>query len=69
VLLLGKVQPDPCFADIRLTLAQGQPLGENRFAEAMCKAAGVRRNNGQRGRPITGKDEAAIPLMQSGFGF
>lgn len=60
---------DEAIADIRLALAQGLPLGENRFAEAMCKAAGVRHSHGRRGRPDRGIDEAAIPPTQSGFGF
>jgi putative transposase len=31
-------------ADIRLALLQGQPLGSDRFSEAMCAATGIRRS-------------------------
>ena len=34
---------DDALADIRLALAQGQPLGSERFSEMMCAAVGVRR--------------------------
>ena len=60
---------DEAIADIRLALAQGRPLSENRFAEAMCKAAGIRHCHGHRGRPTRSIDEVAIPRTQSGFGF
>ncbi len=38
-------------ADIRLAIAQGQPLGNDRFKEAVCAATGVRRAQAQLGRP------------------
>ena len=37
---------DAAVAEIRLALAQSQPLGESRFAEAICKAAVVVRIHG-----------------------
>lgn len=60
---------DAAAADIRLALALGQPLGENRFAEAICKAAGVRRAQTRRGRPLAPRDNNTMPPAQRGFGF
>lgn len=42
---------DDAQGDIRLALGQGQPLGNERFAEALCAAAGTRRLQARRGRP------------------
>jgi putative transposase len=38
-------------ADIRRAIAQGQPLGNERFKEAVCAATGVRCAQVRRGRP------------------
>ena len=43
---------DAALSDIRLALAQGQPLGSERFSEIMCAAVGVRRAQRRPGRPI-----------------
>lgn len=56
-------------ADIRLALTQGQPLGNNRFSESLCEAAGVRRTQARRGRPTKQASDAPIPGEQTGFGF
>lgn len=56
-------------ADIRLALGQGQPLGNNRFSASLCDAAGVRRTQARRGRPVKSTDEAANLEQQTGFGF
>lgn len=56
-------------ADIRLGLGPGQPLGNNRFSASLCDAAGVRRTQARRGRPVKSIDEAANPEEQTGFGF
>ena len=55
--------------DIRLALAQGQPLGSERFSEIMCAAAGVRRAQKRPGRPIVKHDQNAGVEAQSEFGF
>ena len=59
---------DEAVAEIRLALAQSQPLGESRFAEAICKAARVRHCPARRGRPPAQHDTAS-PLTQGGFEF
>jgi putative transposase len=56
-------------ADIRLALAQGQPLGSERFNEIMCAAAGVRRAQKRPGRPMVKHDQSARIEDQSEFGF
>jgi putative transposase len=38
-------------ADIRQALQLGMPVGNDRFADAICAKSGVRRNSGKRGRP------------------
>lgn len=61
---------DEALADIRLALAQGQPLGNEHFAEAICAAAGIRRVQARRGRPV--KPTAGTQGLdgeQTGFGF
>lgn len=60
---------DEAIADIRLALAQGQPLGESRFANSICQAAGVRRSQARRGRPNATDDAREASLNQIGFGF
>ncbi|MFH1818699.1 MAG: transposase [Pseudomonadota bacterium] len=60
---------DEAITDIRHALAQGQPLGESRFANIICQAAGVRRTNGQRGRPVEHDIASIVPESQRGFGF
>jgi hypothetical protein len=42
---------EEAIADIRSALLQGQPLGSEKFKEAMSAAAGARRTRPQRGRP------------------
>ena len=60
---------DEAIGDIRLALAQSQPLGDDRFAERICARVGVRRAKSKRGRP-PGKEPAACGMEgQTGFGF
>jgi putative transposase len=60
---------DAAIGDIRLALAQSQPLGDDCFAERICAKLGVRRANAKRGRPA-GKTRAAGGIEeQTGFGF
>jgi len=54
--------------NLRLVLMQGQPLGSERFKEAMSAAAGVRRTQTQRGRPVKLPDKTAVE-DQTDFGF
>lgn len=55
---------------IRLALAQGQPLGSDRFAEQLCAATGIRRTQSRRGRPPKPMDGAlGFDGEQTGFGF
>ena len=60
---------DAALADIRLALAQGQPLGSERFSEIMCAAAGVRRAQKKPGRPMIKRDQSERVEDQSDFGF
>jgi len=60
---------EEALADIRLALAQGQPLGSERFSEIMCAAVGVRRAQRRPGRPMTKRDLSARVEDQSDFGF
>ncbi len=61
---------DEALPDIRLALAQGQPLGNEKFSERLCQAAGVRRAQARRGRPARGQgDSGSIEDKQTGFGF
>lgn len=55
--------------DIRLALAQGQPLGSERFGEIMCAAAGVRRTQKRPGRPMVKLEQRASVEDQGEFGF
>jgi putative transposase len=57
-------------SEVREALKLGMPLGNERFAEAICARLGIRRNSGKRGR--TPSDEPALrtaPAEQQGFGF
>ncbi|WP_366504392.1 hypothetical protein, partial [Propionivibrio sp.] len=55
---------------IREALRLGMPLGSERFAESICRQLGIRRNTGQRGRPVTEKEAVTNPLPgQTDFGF
>lgn len=56
-------------ADIRLALAQGQPLGSERFSEIMCVAVGVRRARRRPGRPVAALDQSERVEDQTDFGF
>ncbi len=60
---------DEALADIRLALAQGQPLGSERFSEMMCAAVGVRRAQRRPGRPIVKHEQSEQVEDQSDFGF
>lgn len=58
--------------DIRQALQLGMPVGNDRFAEAICARLGIRHNSGKRGRPDTLKEAAnLLPQMlgQKDFGF
>lgn len=55
-------------AEIRSALLQGQPLGSEKFKDAMSEAAGVRRTRTQRGRPVKGPDTDQKD-KQPDFGF
>lgn len=55
--------------DIRLALAQSQPLGDDRFAERICATVGVRRADAKRGRPPGKGPLAGARDEQTGFGF
>ncbi len=56
-------------ADIRLSLAKGQPLGSERFSEIMCAAVGVRRAQRRPGRPMKEHDRNERVEDQGDFGF
>jgi putative transposase len=60
---------DDAIGDIRLALAQSQPLGDDRFAERICARVGVRRANAKRGRPPGEGRSADAMKDQTGFGF
>jgi putative transposase len=60
---------DAAIADIRLALAQGQPLGSERFIESMCAAVGARRAQRKPGRPMVKRDQSERVEDQSDFGF
>lgn len=68
---LFRPQLDAAAAEnIREALRLGMPLGNERFAEAVCKQLGIRRNTGQRGRPAREHDAICLTLPgQTGFGF
>jgi len=55
--------------NIRLALAQGQPLGSERFSEIMCEAVGVRRAQRKPGRPMIKREQNTQVEDQPDFGF
>ena len=60
---------EAALADIRVALAQGQPLGSERFSEIMCAAVGVRRAQRRPGRPMVKLEQSERVEDQSDFGF
>lgn len=60
---------DEAIADIRLSLSQGQPLGNDRFSDAMCAAAGIRRSRKRPGRLARVQDQTNGIETQTDFGF
>jgi putative transposase len=60
---------DDAIADIRLALAQGQPLGMDRFSDKICAATGIRRAQKGRGRPAGKADQSGDTETQNDFGF
>ena len=57
-------------SEVRQALKLGMPLGNERFAEAICARLGIRRNTGKRGRtPGDEADSRPARLEQQGFGF
>lgn len=61
---------DAATSDVREALKLGMPLGNERFAEAICARLGIRRNTGKRGRaPSVEPGERFMPVGQQGFGF
>lgn len=61
---------DEAIGEIRLALAQGQPLGSERFREVTCVATGVRRTQAGRGRPVKQQETNSKSRdEQSDFGF
>jgi len=59
--LFDHVLPDKTLADIRLALNQTQPLGNNRFYDAIEQATGQRRQAKPRGRPRNAVASGAPP--------
>ena len=55
--------------DIRLALAQGQPLGSERFSEIMCAAVGIRCAQRKPGRPMVKHEQSDRVEDPSDFGF
>lgn len=63
--LFDQVLPGKTINNIRLALNQTQPLGNDRFLDAIAKATGQRRETRPRGRPAKPRnDEAASPQTQ-----
>ncbi len=60
---------DEAIADIRVALAQGQPLGSSRFAEDISMATGIRRTRRRPGRPVNASNRASDAEAQVDFGF
>ncbi|MDO8311393.1 MAG: transposase [Sideroxyarcus sp.] len=60
---------EAALTDIRLALAQGQPLGSERFSEIMCAAVGVRRAQRKPGRPTNKDRPLGADETQTDFGF
>ena len=59
---------DDVIDDIRSAMAQGRPLGADKFKEAICAATGVRLARQKRGRPEKVQDSAGLG-DQPDFGF
>ncbi|BBB61631.1 hypothetical protein UNDKW_3358 [Undibacterium sp. KW1] len=55
-------------ADLRVPLAQGQALGNEKFKDAMSVASSVRRTQSKRGRPARQVSEIDLK-EQTDFGF
>jgi putative transposase len=60
---------EDALGDIRLALSQGQPLGQGRFGDRICAAAGVRRTQKRPGRPAGKSNQSGDSDTQTGFGF
>jgi len=60
---------EEALADIRLALAQGQPLGNERFSDKICVATGIRRTQKVRGRPAGKVEQPGDAETQNDFGF
>lgn len=60
---------DEALADIRLALAQCQPLGQGRFSDKICAAAGIRRTQKRPGRPSGKTSQPGDAETQTDFGF
>lgn len=60
---------EEALGDIRLALAQGQPLGHNPFSDRICAAAGIRRTQKRPGRPAGKSNQPGDTDTQTGFGF
>ncbi len=57
-------------ATIRLAIAQGQPLGNERFTQMTCAATGVRRTQARRGKPMkTQESNSKTRDELTAFGF
>ena len=60
---------DEAIGDIRLALAQSQPLGEDRFTDCLCAKLGMRRALPRRGRPPGAARSTHDVGEQTAFGF
>ena len=60
---------DEAIGDIRLALAQSQPLGDDRFAERICAKVGGASCQAKEGRPPGKEPLAGAMEEQAGFGF
>lgn len=60
---------DDAISDIRLALAQSQPLGDDCFTERICAKVGVRRTQTRRGRPPGKANSMNGTEEQAEFGF
>jgi putative transposase len=60
---------EEALADIRRALAQGQPLGRDRFSDKVCAAAGIRRIQRKPGRPAGQSKAVDGTRDQVDFGF
>lgn len=60
---------EEALCDIRVALSQGQPLGQGRFGDRICAAAGVRRAQKRPGRPAGKLNRHSDADTQMGFGF